>query len=118
MLHERTKRIDSLDGVKFSKTIVINITLDKYKEWEITIANLNIKANDNKMTKVLNKVKEYLREIHKGYLDGTLEEDIRTVYHEHIKPHKTRAKTPQSENVKKLREENRKLKQERKDDEQ
>jgi len=118
MLHERTKRIDSLDGVKFSKTIVINITLDKYKEWEMTIANLNIKANDNKVMKVLNKVKNYLREIHKGYLDGTLEEDIKAVYHEHVKPHKTRAKTPQSENVNKLREENRRFKQERKDNEQ
>lgn len=111
MIHKRTYRIESLDDTFFAKTIIVDVGLDRMKEWELVIKDFNIKVNDNKINSAKKEIKHQLRQLHLDYLEGILEEPLKSIYAEYIKPYYCRARTPQAENVKKLREENRKLKQ-------
>ena len=116
-IHNRTYRVENIDNLVYSKTIIVKVSLDRYKEWELTIKDLDIKVNSNKINYARKEVKQKLLELHQKYLEDSLEEELKNSYFKYIIPYSRRAKTPQSENVKKLREENRKLKQENKDNE-
>lgn len=109
-IHKRTKRVEFVDNIKYYKTVIIDIGLDRTKEWELTIKDFGFKVNNNKLTHGKAEMKELLRKLHQDYLDDKLDENLKAVYAEYVKPYFGRNQTPQAENVKKLREEHRKSK--------
>lgn len=116
MLHRRTKRIEFLDDVRFYKTIIVEITLDRYKEWELTIKDFGLKTNNNKRLLAEKELKNQLRQMHRDYLDDKLEPSLKLIYAEYVKPFYGRSQTNQIENIKRMREEHNRQKQEDKDD--
>ena len=58
MIHKRTYRIENIDKLIYYKTIVVNVGLDRMKEWELTIKEFNIKVNDNKINSAKKEIKE------------------------------------------------------------
>lgn len=107
MIHKRTKRVEFVDNIKYYKTVIIDIGLDRTKEWELTIKDFGFKVNNNKLTHGKAEMKELLRKLHQDYLDDKLDTDLKAVYAEYVKPYFGRNQTPQAENVKKLREQHR-----------
>lgn len=115
MIHKRKLRIENIDDIKFSKTVIVEVGLDRKKEWELTIKDLGLKSNDNMISVATKKIKEQLRQLHKDYLEDKLEESLKVVYYEYVKPYSLRSPNSQIENIKKMREENNKNKREKKD---
>ena len=76
---------------------------------------LGLKVNDNKINFAKKEIKQQLKQLHQDYLEGKLEEELKAVYSEYLKPYFGRSQTSQLENIKKMREEHKKLKQEKKD---
>ena len=85
------------------------------KEWELTIKDLNIKANSNKITVAEKSIKDQLRQLHKDYLEDKLEDNLKAVYYEYVKPYSLSSPNSQKENIRLMREEHKKMKQEKKD---
>lgn len=110
MIHTRTYRIERIDDIRFYKTIIVNIGLDRYKEWELTIKEFNIKVNNNSIKSAKKEVKNQLIQLHQDYFEDKLEEGLKVIYAEYMKPYFGRSKTSQADNVRKLREEHRKTK--------
>ena len=119
MVHKRTYRIENIDKLIYYKTIVVNVGLDRMKEWELTIKEFNIKVNDNKINSAKKEIKKQLLQLHQDYLEDKLEDSLKTIYAEYMKPYFGRSQTPQSENVRRMREEHNEMKakveQEKKD---
>lgn len=114
MIHKRTKRIEFLDDIKYAKTIIIDVGLDRYKEYELTMNELGLKANNNKINFAIKEIKEQLKKLHQDYIEDKIEDDeIKNKYSEYIKPYFGKSRIPQSESIKKLREEH-KLKKKKK----
>jgi hypothetical protein len=97
IVHTRTKRVHYVDDVKYYKAVVIKISLDRYKEWELEVEDFKIKAFNNKLGIAIKEVKDKLRQLHKDYLDDTLEEEIRDVYKDYVKPFFWRSQISQKE---------------------
>ena len=114
MIHKRTFRIEFIDDIRYAKTIIVDVGLDRKKEWELTIKDLGLKVNDNKINFAKKEIKQQLKQLHQDYLEDKLEEELKAVYSEYLKPYFGRSQTPQLENIKKMREEHKKLKQENK----
>ena len=119
MIHKRTYRIENIDKLIYYKTIVVNVGLDRMKEWELTIKEFNIKVNDNKINSAKKEIKKQLLQLHQNYLEDKLEDSLKCIYAEYMKPYFGRSQTPQSENVRRMREEHNEMKakveQEKKD---
>ena len=119
MIHKRTYRIENIDKLIYYKTIVVNVGLDRMKEWELTIKEFNIKVNDNKINSAKKEIKKQLFQLHQNYLEDKLEDSLKVIYAEYMKPYFGRSQTPQSENVRRMREEHNEMKakveQEKKD---
>ena len=110
MIHKRTFRIEFIDDIRYAKTIIVAVGLDRKKEWELTIKDLGLKVNDNMISVATKKIKEQLRQLHKDYLEDKLEESLKAAYLEYIKPYYLRSPNTQIENIKKMREEHNELK--------
>ena len=110
MIHKRTYRIENIDKLIYYKTIVVNVGLDRMKEWELTIKEFNIKVNDNKINSAKKEIKQQLKQLHQDYLEDKLEEELKAVYSEYLKPYFGRSQNTQLENIKKMREEHNELK--------
>ena len=119
MIHKRTYRIENIDKLIYYKTIVVSVGLDRMKEWELTIKEFNIKVNDNKINSAKKEIKKQLLQLHQDYLEDKLEYSLKVIYAEYMKPYFGRSQTPQSENVRRMREEHNEMKakveQEKKD---
>ena len=119
MIHKRTFRIEFIDDIRYAKTIIVDVGLDRKKEWELTIKDLGLKVNDNKINFAKKEIKQQLKQLHQDYIEDKLEEELKTAYLEYIKPYSLRSPNSQKENIKKMREEHNelkaKLKQEKKD---
>ena len=119
MIHKRTFRIEFIDDIRYAKTIIVDVGLDRKKEWELTIKDLGLKVNDNKINFAKKEIKQQLKQLHQDYLEDNLEEELKAIYSEYIKPYSLRSPNTQIENIKKMREEHNelkaKLKQEKKD---
>ena len=119
MIHKRTFRIEFIDDIRYAKTIIVDVGLDRKKEWELTIKDLGLKVNDNKINFAKKEIKQQLKQLHQDYIEDKLEEELKTAYLEYIKPYYLRSPNSQKENIKKMREEHNelkaKLKQEKKD---
>lgn len=119
MIHKRTYRIENIDKLIYYKTIVVSVGLDRMKEWELTIKEFNIKVNDNKINSAKKEIKKQLNQLHQDYLEDKLEDSLKVIYAEYMKPYFGRSQTPQSENVRRMREEHNEMKakveQEKKD---
>ena len=119
MIHKRTYRIENIDKLKYYKTIVVNVGLDRMKEWELTIKEFGIKVNNNKINSAKKEIKKQLLQLHQDYLEDKLEDSLKVIYAEYMKPYFGRSQTPQSENVRRMREEHNEMKakveQEKKD---
>ena len=119
MIHKRTFRIEFIDDIRYAKTIIVAVGLDRKKEWELTIKDLGLKVNDNKINFAKKEIKQQLKQLHQDYLEDKLEEEFKTAYLEYIKPYYLRSPNTQIENIKKMREEHNelkaKLKQEKKE---
>lgn len=119
MIHKRTYRIEFVDNIKYYKTIIVDIALDRTKEWELTFKDFGFKVNNNKINSAKKEIKKLLRNLHQDYLDNKLDEELKDIYAEYIKPYFGRSQTPQSENVRRMREEHNEMKakveQEKKD---
>lgn len=119
MIHKRTYRIEFVDNIKYYKTIIVDIALDRTKEWELTFKDFGFKVNNNKINSAKKEIKKLLRNLHQDYLDNKLDEELKVIYAEYIKPYFGRSQTPQSENVRRMREEHNEMKakveQEKKD---
>ena len=111
MIHKRTYRIENIDKLKYYKTIVVNVGLDRMKEWELTIKEFNIKVNDNKINSAKKEIKKQLLQLHQDYLEDKLEDSLKCIYAEYMKPYFGRSQTPQSENVRRMREEHNRMKE-------
>lgn len=107
MIHKRTYRIENTDDIIYHKTLIVNIGLDRTKEWELTIKDFGFKVNSNKLTFAKKEIKQLLLKLHQDYIDGTLDEKLRDTYSEYVKPYFLRSQLPQSESDKIRREENR-----------
>lgn len=107
LIHKRTYRIEFVDNIKYYKTIIVDIALDRTKEWELTFKDFGFKVNNNKINSAKKEIKELLRNLHQDYLNNKLDEELKDIYAEYIKPYFGKTQTPQSENVKKLREQHR-----------
>lgn len=106
MLYKERKRIEFLDDVIFYKTIIVEVTLDRYKDYELTIKDFNIKVNGNSKFLAFKEVKDILRKLHKDYLENKIEDEkIKNLYSEYLKPYKGRSEFSQKENIQRLREE-------------
>ena len=110
MIHKRKLRIENIDNIKFSKTVIVDVGLDRKKEWELTVKDLGLQSNDNMISIATKKIKEQLRQLHKDYLEDKLEDNLKAVYYEYVKPYSLRSPNSQIENIKKRREENNKNK--------
>jgi IMP dehydrogenase/GMP reductase len=110
MIHRRKKRIDTVDDIRFFKTIVVDVGLDRMKEWTLSVEDFGISAGGNKLNIVFQDIKNQIREIHRKYLEGTLEEPLSNVYSKYLKDYQGRSSIPQAENVKKVRQKNRESK--------
>lgn len=110
MIHKRTYRIENIDKLKYYKTIVVNVGLDRMKEWELTIKEFNIKVNDNKINSAKKEIKKQLLQLHQDYLEDKLEDSLKGIYAEYMKPYFGKSQTPQSENVRRMREEHNRMK--------
>lgn len=119
MIHKRTYRIENIDKLIYYKTIVVNVGLDRMKEWELTIKEFGIKVNNNKINSAKKEIKKQLLQLHQDYLEDKLEDSLKVIYAEYMKPYFGRSQTPQSENVRRMREEHNEMKakveQEKKD---
>lgn len=113
MIHKRKLRIENIDNIKFSKTVIVDVGLDRKKEWELTVKDLGLQSNDNMISVATKKIKEQLRQLHKDYLEDNLEDNLKEVYYEYVKPYNLRSPNTQIENIKKIREENNKKKNDR-----
>ena len=112
MIHKRTYRIENIDKLIYYKTIVVSVGLDRMKEWELTIKEFNIKVNDNKINSAKKEIKKQLLQLHQDYLEDKLEDSLKCIYAEYVKPYFGRSQTPQSENVRRMREEHNRMKEE------
>ena len=110
MIHKRTFRIEFIDDIRYAKTIIVAVGLDRKKEWELTIKDLGLKVNDNKINFAKKEIKQQLKQLHQDYLEDNLEEELKTAYLEYIKPYYLRSPNSQKENIKKMREEHNELK--------
>ena len=110
MIHKRTFRIEFIDDIRYAKTIIVAVGLDTKKEWELTIKELGLKVNDNKINFAKKEIKQQLKQLHQNYIEDKLEEELKTAYLEYIKPYYLRSPNSQKENIKKMREEHNKLK--------
>lgn len=110
MIHKRTYRIENTDDIIYHKTLIVNIGLDRTKEWELTIKDFGFKVNSNKLTFAKKEIKQLLLKLHQDYIDGILDEKLRDVYAEYVKPYFLRSQLPQAESDKIRREENRNAK--------
>ena len=54
MIHKRTFRIEFIDDIRYAKTIIVDVGLDRKKEWELTIKELGFENE-----KVLRLFKKY-----------------------------------------------------------
>ena len=115
MIHKRKLRIENIDSIKFSKTVIVEVGLDRKKEWELTVKDLGLKSNDNMISVATKKIKEQLRQLHKDYLEDKLEESLKAVYYEYVKPYSLPSPNSQKENIRLMREEHKKKKREKKD---
>ena len=116
MIHKRTFRIEFIDDIRYAKTIIVDVGLDRKKEWELTIKDLGLKVNDNKINFAKKEIKQQLKQLHQEYLEDNLEEELKAVYSEYLKPYFGRSQTSQLENIKRMREEHKEMKQEKKND--
>ena len=116
MIHKRTFRIEFIDDIRYAKTIIVAVGLDRKKEWELTIKDLGLKVNDNKINFAKKEIKQQLKQLHQDYIEDKLEEELKTAYLEYIKPYYLRSPNSQKENIKKMREEHKEMKQEKKND--
>ena len=110
MIHKRTFRIEFIDDIRYAKTIIVDVGLDRKKEWELTIKDLGLKVNDNKINFAKKEIKQQLKQLHQDYIEDKLEEEFKTAYLEYIKPYYLRSPNSQKENIKKMREEHNELK--------
>lgn len=110
MVHKRTFRIEFIDDIRYAKTIIVDVGLDRKKEWELTIKELGLKVNDNKINFAKKEIKQQLKQLHQDYIEDKLEEELKTAYLEYIKPYYLRSPNSQKENIKKMREEHNELK--------
>ena len=110
MIHKRTFRIEFIDDIRYAKTIIVAVGLDRKKEWELTIKDLGLKVNDNKINFAKKEIKQQLKQLHQDYIEDKLEEELKTAYLEYIKPYYLRSPSSQKENIKKMREEHNELK--------
>ena len=110
MIHKRTFRIEFIDDIRYAKTIIVAVGLDRKKEWELTIKDLGLKVNDNKINFAKKEIKQQLKQLHQDYIEDKLEEELKTAYLEYIKPYSLRSPNSQKENIKKMREEHNELK--------
>lgn len=110
MIHKRTFRIEFIDDIRYAKTIIVDVGLDRKKEWELTIKDLGLKVNDNKINFAKKEIKQQLKQLHQDYIEDKLEEELKTAYLEYIKPYYLRSQNSQKENIKKMREEHNELK--------
>ena len=110
MIHKRTFRIEFIDDIRYAKTIIVDVGLDTKKEWELTIKDLGLKVNDNKINFAKKEIKQQLKQLHQDYIEDKLEEELKTAYLEYIKPYYLRSPNSQKENIKKMREEHNELK--------
>ena len=110
MIHKRTFRIEFIDDIRYAKTIIVTVGLDRKKEWELTIKDLGLKVNDNKINFAKKEIKQQLKQLHQDYIEDKLEEELKTAYLEYIKPYYLRSPNSQKENIKKMREEHNELK--------
>ena len=115
MIHKRTFRIEFIEDIRYAKTIIVAVGLDRKKEWELTIKDLGLKVNDNKINFAKKEIKQQLKQLHQDYIEDKLEEELKTAYLEYIKPYYLRSPNSQKENIKKMREEHKKKKREKKD---
>ena len=111
MIHRRKISIRYVDEIKYYKTITVDVGLDRMKEWELTIKDFGIKVNDNKISYAEKQIKDCLRQLHKDYLENNLEEELKTIYSEYIKPYFGRSQNTQIENIRRMREEHNRLKE-------
>ena len=111
MIHKRTYRIENIDKLIYYKTIVVSVGLDRMKEWELTIKEFNIKVNDNKINSAKKEIKKQMLQLHQDYLEDKLEDSLKCIYAEYVKPYFGRSQTPQSENVRRMREEHNRMKE-------
>ena len=110
MIHKRTFRIEFIDDIRYAKTITVDVGLDRKKEWELTIKDLGLKVNDNKINFAKKEIKQQLKQLHQDYIEDKLEEELKAVYSEYLKPYFGRSQNTQIENIKKMREEHNELK--------
>lgn len=110
MIHKRKLRIENIDSIRYAKTIIVDVGLDRKKEWELTIKDLGLKVNDNKINFAKKEIKQQLKQLHQDYIEDKLEEELKTAYLEYIKPYYLRSPNSQKENIKKMREEHNELK--------
>ena len=110
MIHKRTYRIENIDKLIYYKTIVVSVGLDRMKEWELTIKEFNIKVNDNKINSAKKEIKQQLKQLHQDYLEDKLEDSLKVIYAEYMKTYFGRSQTPQSENIRRMREEHNRMK--------
>jgi hypothetical protein len=103
MIHERVHRIEFLDDIKFSKTIKVKVGLDRNKEWELTVKDLGLKANNNSISVATKEIRDGVREIHYKYLEGQLDVELEKAYSYYFN---TAEKLSQNDKIKKLREDN------------
>ena len=43
------EHVEFIDDIRYAKTIIVDVGLDRKKEWELTIKDLGLKVNDNKI---------------------------------------------------------------------
>ena len=110
MIHKRTFRIEFIDDIRYAKTIIVAVELDRKKEWELTIKELGLKVNDNKINFAKKEIKQQLKQLNQDYIEDNLEEELKAIYSEYIKPYSLRSPNTQIENIKKMREEHNELK--------
>ena len=79
MIHKRTFRIEFIDDIRYAKTIIVDVGLDRKKEWELTIKDLGLKVNDNKINFAKKEIKQQLKQLHQDYIEDKLEEELNTI---------------------------------------
>ena len=72
MIHKRTFRIEFIDDIRYAKTIIVDVGLDRKKEWELTIKDLGLKVNDNKINFAKKEIKQQLKQLHQDYIEDKL----------------------------------------------
>jgi hypothetical protein len=102
-IHKRDLRIRGFKGVQLSKTIVAPVFLNREKDWNILMPELNIHLENNSFFILKNELLNILHDIHIKYIEGTLEKNMVDIYKNYVERVKPLSKSEERELLRKQR---------------